>query len=461
MHLNNCLNRKLPNNIGFQMLNKFRTINFILIIMITGISILCGQESQGRRGTDQAEYERLVKASEESLEDVKELNKYAEKLVALRQANEKAYGLPSELQKLQKMQEVIETFENNELEEIVEYYESLKEKYNASSANDLNVAVNKIINPFPAKAKTNFPWSVNTLEQNIEWLNTFGPELDKAIKEAEEQAEQTAAELSKSKELIEYPEDNYSGGDLSDIKEQILKALLGSVIKSAKEVTGIAVISEWEEGIYTDSKQPYRKINGAVLFADNDNDDISRFTSYVFISDEVNGDWQPLKFKAFCNGCPEGWAKAGSGSMDATDDGFLKNLLWFVLALANILGGLIAGKGMLNKYHPVIEKITLSMAPYSIQIGLVALTAGVLSFVISFLGLRLLDGIIPQLTAALLGIILAYDYIKANAKGKIHDQINNSEAAIAQVNSYSQTIGVTGLAVGIIYLLFSGSFYFI
>ena len=152
---------------------------------------------------------------------------------------------------------------------------------------------------------------------------------------------------------------------------------------------------------------------------------------------------------------------AGSGSMASGADGFLGTLLWFVLALANILGGLIAAKAMLNKYHPAIEKSTSFLTPYSIQIGLVALAAGILGFVMSLLGLRLLHGIIPQVTAALLGIILAYDYIKANAKGKIQDQINNSQAAITQVNAYSQTIGLAGLVVGILYLAFNGSFYFI
>jgi len=443
------------------MVNAFRTINLILIILITGISILLGQENQERRGTDQAEYERLTKASEEALAEMKELNTHAEKLVLFRQANEKAYGFPSELEKLQKMHEATESFEDDELEEIVEYYESIKEKYNATNANDLNVAVGKVINPFQESGKISFPWSANTLEQDLVWFEEFKPELVKKLEKAEEQAEQTAEELNKSKELSDFPEDSYSGSDLADIKEQMLKALTGPVIKSTEEVTGIAVISDWDEGIYTDSEKPYRKINGAVLFEDKDDDGVSRFTSYVFISNEVDGDWQPLKFKAFCNGCSEGWANSGSGSMSGGGDGFLESLLWLVLAVANILGGLVAGKEKLNRYHPLIEKVTSSLAPYSIQIGLVALAAGILGFVMSLIGLRVLYGIIPQVSAALLGIVLAYDYIKVNAKGAIQEQIDNQKAAIAQVNSYSQTIGLAGLAVGIFYLLFNGAFYFI
>lgn len=264
-----------------------------------------------------------------------------------------------------------------------------------------------------------------------------------------------------AKQLTDFPNDNFSGGDLSAVKEQMLKALLGSVIKNENEVTGIAVISDWVEGKYTDSKQPYRKINGTVLFEDNDGDGISRFTSYVFISNEVNGNWQPLIFKAFCNGCPEGWTEAGSGSMVSTGNGFLGTLLWFILALSNILAGLIAGKTMLNKYHSLIEKITSILTPYAIQIGIVSLGAGILSFILSMLGLRLLYGIIPQLTAVLLGIILAYDYIQANAKGKLKDQMENSQEMVSKVNVYAQTIGIIGLAAGLIYLFLNGSFYFI
>jgi len=435
--------------------NLFRMTYVTLIIVMLGSAISFGQS-----GMDPDEVKRINKASDEALEDVKELARQAEKLVAFRQANEKAYGFPSDVQELQKMQNATKSFADDDLEEIVKFYETIQDKYDASGANDLNVAVSKVINPFPAK-KTNFPWSANTLEQNIAWFDDFRPELEKALDEAIEQAEETAAEQNKAKQLTDFPADNYSDGNVSDIKEQMLKALLGSVIKSTSEITGIAVISDWVEGKYSDTKQAYRKINGTVLFADTDDDGISRFTSYVFNSNKVDGNWQPLKFKSFCNGCPEGWTKAGSASMGASGDGFLNTLIWFVLALSNILAGLIAGQDIIKKYIPSIEKITSALAPYSIQIGLVALGTGIASFVISFLSLKLLSGIIPQVSAVLLGFILAYDYIKSNAKGKLKDQIDNSQDKIAQVNSYSQTIGLAGLGIGVLYLFLNGSLYFI
>ncbi len=439
-----------------------KNIQIALVILLFGSSLSIGQETDGEiRGIDPEERKKLEKASEEALKDITELAKEAEKLVAFRQANEKAYGLPSELEKLKKMQEATESFADNELEEINDFYTSLLKKYNANGSNDFNVVIDKVINPFPWN-KTSFAWSAGTLEQNIAWFKQFRSDLDEALDKAEEQADITAAEQNKAKELSDFPEDDYNKGDLADVKEQMLKALMASVIKNTDEVTGIAVISDWVEGIYTDSKQPYRKINGTVLFADSDGDDISRFTSYVFISNKVNGDWQPLKFKAFCNGCPEGWAEAGSGSMGSgSGKGVLGTVLWLLLSLSNILAGLIASQTLLKKYAAGIEKITAFLAPYSIQIGFIALVAGILGFVISLLSFRLLSGIIPQVTAVLLGFILAYDYIKMNAKGKIKDQIDNSQAMISQMNNYSQIIGVSGLIIGVFYLFFSGLFYFI
>jgi hypothetical protein len=56
---------------------------------------------------------------------------------------------------------------------------------------------------------------------------------------------------------------------------------------------------------------------------------------------------------------------------------------------------------------------------------------------------------------------LAYDYIQANAKGKLKDQMENSQEMVSKVNVYAQTIGLIGLATGFVYLLFNGSFYFI
>ena len=436
-------------------------LNFTVVfsIVVFGFSFSFAQEEKSLKDMPQNEYDKYEKASEDALKEVNEFAKMAEKLRIFRQSNDMAYGFPADLVKLKKMQNETESFADNELKKIEDFYKSLQDKYNANDANSLNVALEKVINPFP-QSKKHFQWPA-AVEQNIAWFNAFQPELKKALEEAESQAEKDTEQQNKAKQVSDFPDDSYGSGDLTDIKKQMLKALFGNVIKSGEEVTAISVTSDWKEGAYSDSKQPYRKIDGTVLFADTDDDGISRFTSFVFIANKANGDWQPLKYKAFCNGCPEGWAKAGSGSMSAGGDGFLGSLLWFVLALANIFGGLLTAKAILNKYHPLIEKLTSFLAPYSIQIGLTGLIAALLGFIISMLGLRLLYGIIPQVTAVLLGIILAYDYIQSNAKGKMKEQMENSQEIIKQVNVYAQTIGLAALVVGILYLFLKGSLYFI
>ncbi len=442
------------------MRSVFKNIIVFFIIISAGFSISFAQSEKSLKDMPQEEYDKYEKASENALKDVDELAKMAERLRVFRQHNDMAYGFPSDLNKLQKMKNASDSFAENDLKEIETFYQSLQDKYGAKSANGLNVAMGKVINPFP-QSKKSYQWPANDIEQNIAWFKAFRPELDNALQRAQEESEAAAAEQNKAKQITDFPEDSYSNGDLTEIKEQMLKALLGRVIKSVDEVTAIAVISNWKEGVYSDSKKEYRKINGTVLFADTDSDGISRFTSFVFISNKAGGEWQPLRFKAFCNGCPEGWAKAGSGSMSASGGGFLSTLLWFILALSNILAGLIAGRDILKKSVPFLEKITPALEPYSMQIGLVTLSAGILSFILSVLGLRLFYVIIPQASAVILGFLLGYDYIKSKAKGKLKEQIESSQDSIAKVNAYTQTIGLTGLIVGILYLFLNGTLYFI
>ena len=102
----------------------FSNIKITLMILVLGSSLSFGQEGQGRKGMDPEKVKTLEKASEEALKDVTELAQKAEKIVAFRQANEKAYGFPSGVDELQKMKEATESFADNELEEIEEFYES-------------------------------------------------------------------------------------------------------------------------------------------------------------------------------------------------------------------------------------------------------------------------------------------------------------------------------------------------
>ncbi len=103
-----------------------------------------------------------------------------------------------------------------------------------------------------------------------------------------------------------FPKDSYSGSDVNKIRSAMKKAIVGPVAKNQNEVQKVAVTSNWKKGVYSDSKRRYRTINGTVLWSDKDNDGIYRFTSYVFISDQNGSGWTPLRYKGFCNGCPEG-----------------------------------------------------------------------------------------------------------------------------------------------------------
>ncbi len=106
---------------------------------------------------------------------------------------------------------------------------------------------------------------------------------------------------------LKFPSDSYGGKDLKKIRKAMKKAMVGPVAKSSSEILKVAVTSDWKTGVYSDSKRRYRTITGAILWHDKDGDGTCRFTSYNFVSNHSGGNnWDPLKFKSFCNGCPEG-----------------------------------------------------------------------------------------------------------------------------------------------------------
>ena len=107
-----------------------------------------------------------------------------------------------------------------------------------------------------------------------------------------------------------FPKDRYSGSDIEAVRSAMARALVGPVAKKRQEVLDVAVTGNWKEGVYTDSKNRYRKISGTILWTDTNNDSVCRFTTYNFIADHAGGtNWTPLRFKSFCNGCLEGDAE--------------------------------------------------------------------------------------------------------------------------------------------------------
>ena len=88
------------------------------------------------------------------------------------------------------------------------------------------------------------------------------------------------------------------------------KAMLASRnAKKASEMIKVQPAGAWNKGLYDHSKIPFQAIMGIVLWADDDHDGVCRFNSYNFIKDKKAGSWSKLRFRSFCNGCPEGWVK--------------------------------------------------------------------------------------------------------------------------------------------------------
>ncbi|MCW9013178.1 MAG: hypothetical protein OQL06_05290 [Gammaproteobacteria bacterium] len=402
-----------------------------------------------------------IELSEQAQKDLKIFIEMVAEASAFQQSHDRPKGFSWDQKELQTLHEETLDFKNNQLKDITKYFLSLQKKYN-TSADNFTSTMHKVINPIPGSVTKNFSSPASELNFFNEWLTKYLPDLEKAMDEAKQVAKEEADRQDKSKQLVDYPSDSYSGGDLSDIKQQMLKALNPSVIKNETEVLEISVTSDWKSGIYRDTKIEYRKIQGTVLFHDKDNDGISRFMTYVFISDKTSGNWSQLKFKAFCMGCPEGWSEARGGTFDpSSSDGTMSTLLWLLLSVVNIVAGMIAAKAFLNQKAPALDKVLTELDKLSIPIGLAALALGVLGFVYSFISLNILASIIPQLTAVLLGLILAYDTIKKNAKGKLKDQIDQSKDKVKQLNVYSQTIGLACLGVGLVHLILGGSLYII
>ncbi len=106
---------------------------------------------------------------------------------------------------------------------------------------------------------------------------------------------------------LTFPHDSYNGSNIEAVRRSMAKALVGPVAKNRNEVLKVAVTGNWKEGVYSDTKNRYRKISGTVLWYDKNNDSVCRFTTYNFISNHAGGtNWTPLRFNSFCNGCPEG-----------------------------------------------------------------------------------------------------------------------------------------------------------
>jgi hypothetical protein len=68
-------------------------------------------------------------------------------------------------------------------------------------------------------------------------------------------------------------------------------------------------MGRWQRGRYRGTRVPYQKVTGIVLWWNKDKDGVCRYVSYNYVKEQRGGKWSPLKVKAFCMGCPEGWTR--------------------------------------------------------------------------------------------------------------------------------------------------------
>ena len=112
------------------------------------------------------------------------------------------------------------------------------------------------------------------------------------------------------RKLVRFPRSNYRGADSRAIARRMRRAMLGArVAKGANEILRIQPMGSWQSGRYRGTRIPYQRLMGTVLWFDKDNDGVCRYVSYNFVKDKRGGRWSDLRFKSFCNGCPEGWTK--------------------------------------------------------------------------------------------------------------------------------------------------------
>ncbi|MFD2205627.1 hypothetical protein [Kiloniella antarctica] len=140
----------------------------------------------------------------------------------------------------------------------------------------------------------------------------------------------------------------------------------------------------------------------------------------------------------------------------------LGSLLWVALILINLLGGLMLAQARLvpiKQVHNLIERLS----PHKNAIGLTAAAIGIISFILTSLSLNLFAGIIPQVTALLVGIILAQKSINEK-KDDVLKKASWSKSlsdTLDRLAPLAEVIGLSALAAGIIHFIFQGSFYFI
>lgn len=107
---------------------------------------------------------------------------------------------------------------------------------------------------------------------------------------------------------VSMPEDAWRGGARNKVEKEIRAALLKTDLASGpKDIVRVAITStDWDEGRFPVTRDPYRKLTATILFSDSNGDGACKYTSYNFLSRGKRSGWTPLEFDSFCVNCADG-----------------------------------------------------------------------------------------------------------------------------------------------------------
>lgn len=159
-----------------------------------------------------------------------------------------------------------------------------------------------------------------------------------------------------------------------------------------------------------------------------------------------------------------------TGSAGSTRDstGAFGWVLWLLLALANIAAGALAAEGFLAaKLPPAVQTYLLKGKSMRSGIGATALVVGLLCLVWSLIALRPLSGLLPELSAIAVGLVLARPIlanrvqIAANAAASAPTEAPGFalkaqralEAQATRLETLQIPLGLAAIALGVLHLL--------
>ena len=144
-------------------------------------------------------------------------------------------------------------------------------------------------------------------------------------------------------------------------------------------------------------------------------------------------------------------------------------ILWrLLLAFSLIALGLVAASTKLSALNPKIKQFIDKLLPYKDMIGVYAAIFGILFFIKNLLFIAPFSDILPQLIAALTGIILGAKVFEEKTKNmkapkqlsgavvKVHDLFVKNKEKLDNLKAFELNLGYACLAAGVFHLLVGG-----